>query len=270
MTFKQIWNAGHGYNTPGKRSPDGMREYEFNRAVAQYCKQITDAEYIGVKSFFTHSDSRDVPLEERTNFANKIGADCYTSIHANAYGSGWTGANGIETYAHTFRSTEEYALAYRVQRELIIATGLTDRGVKLADFHELRETKMTAILLELGFMTNKGDSKWLRSETYRKTVAEAIVKAHAEFFRWQRKPVVKAATLESFEEEEDIMSQKFDPTVGAIYNSVITVLARFEKKDPALAEVWRKKFLDGEMTLSDAIGILYVAVDRGYIVGKSE
>jgi N-acetylmuramoyl-L-alanine amidase len=269
MAFKQIWNAGHGYNTPGKRSPDGMREYEFNRAVANYCKQFTDERYVGVKSIFTHSDSRDVPLNERTDLANKIGADCYTSIHANASGTGWNIANGIETYVHPLRTTKENALAIQVQRELIAATNLTNRGVKVADFHELRETKMVAILLELGFMTNRNDAKLLRSETYRKTVAEAIVRAHAKFFGWQRKTLVMAATTENLKEEDvDIMSQKFEPTVGAINDSVKTVLARFEQKDPALAKTWRAKFDKGELTISDAVGLLYVAVERGYITGK--
>jgi N-acetylmuramoyl-L-alanine amidase len=68
--------------------------------------------------------------------------------------------------------------------------------------------------------------------------------------------------------EDDIMSQEFKPTVGAINDSVKTVLARFEQKDPALAASWRKKFNDGELTISDAVGLLYVAVERGYIVGE--
>jgi N-acetylmuramoyl-L-alanine amidase len=65
--------------------------------------------------------------------------------------------------------------------------------------------------------------------------------------------------------EEDIMSQTFQPSVGAINESVKTVLARFEQKDPALAKVWRDKFNKGELTISDAVGLLYVAVERGYI-----
>ena len=69
-------------------------------------------------------------------------------------------------------------------------------------------------------------------------------------------------------EEEDIMSQKFEPSVGAINDSVKVALARFEQKDPALSATWRKKFDNGEMTLSDALGLLYVAVERGYITGK--
>jgi len=72
----------------------------------------------------------------------------------------------------------------------------------------------------------------------------------------------------SNEEEGDIMAQEFKPSVGAINDSVKTVLARFEQKDPALAASWRKKFNDGELTISDAVGLLYVAVERGYIVGE--
>ena len=89
--MKIMLNAGHGYNTPGKRSPDGMGEYEFNRAVANHAKRLL-AEYKDVTVYFAHSDSRDVPLQERTNNANRLKVDVYVSIHANAAGNGWDSA----------------------------------------------------------------------------------------------------------------------------------------------------------------------------------
>lgn len=185
--MKVMLDAGHGYNTPGKRSPDGMREYEFNRAVANYARSHFQ-DYQNVTVYFAHSDDRDVPLQERTNRANSLNVDIYISIHANAYGNGgWTSPSGIETYVYTSRPPIAYQLAQKVQRNLVAATGLPDRGVKTADFHVLRATKMDAILAECGFMTNQNDMKLLRSEEYRKTVAEAIVKAVAEQFNLKRK-----------------------------------------------------------------------------------
>ncbi|WP_353654036.1 N-acetylmuramoyl-L-alanine amidase [Bacillus sp. ISL-55] len=184
---KIMLDAGHGYNTPGKRSPDGMREYEFNRAVANYAKQLL-ADYKNVTVYFSHSDQRDVSLKARTDKANSLNVDIFVSIHANAFGGGgWSNVGGIETFVYPTRPPVAYQLAQKIQRHLVIATGLDNRGVKTADFHVLRETKMDAVLVECGFMTNRNEIKLLRSETYRKTIAEGIVKALAEQFKLQRK-----------------------------------------------------------------------------------
>ena len=174
--MKIMIDAGHGYKTPGKSSPDGMKEYEFNRSVAQYLKDIlTDYQ---TSIFFAHSDSLDVPLKDRTTQANTLGAILYVSIHANAAGNGdWHKAEGIETYVHTSKPEEAFSLASKIQKRLVAATGLEDRGVKTADFHVLRETKMTAILIECGFMTNENEIRLLKSEYYRKKCAQAIAEA---------------------------------------------------------------------------------------------
>jgi N-acetylmuramoyl-L-alanine amidase len=185
--MKIMLDAGHGYNTPGKRSPDGMREYEFTRAVALYARSLFQ-NYQNTTVYFAHSDDRDVPLQERTNKANSLNVDVFVSIHANAFGSGgWTSPSGIETYVYTSRPPIATQLAQKIQRNLIAETGLPDRGVKTANFHVLRETRMDAVLIECGFMTSQNDIKLLRSEAYRRTVAEAIVNAVASQFNLNRK-----------------------------------------------------------------------------------
>jgi len=190
IVMKFMLDAGHGYSTPGKRSPDGMREYEFSSAVANYARQLL-VNYKNVTVYFSHSDQEDVSLRERTDKANRLDVDIFVSIHANAYGSGgWNNAGGIETYVYPTKPPLAYELAQKIQRNLVLSTGLENRGVKTADFHVLRETKMDAVLAECGFMTNQEEVKLLRSETYRKTVAEAIVKALVDQFKLQ--PISKA------------------------------------------------------------------------------
>lgn len=191
--MKIVLDAGHGYNTPGKRSPDGLREYEFTRSVANYAKRLLDT-YQNVTVYFSHSDERDVPLDARTDYANRVKADLFVSIHANAYGSNWNSANGIETYVYVTKPPIAYALAQKVQRNLINATGLRNRGVKTADFHVLRETTMDAILCELGFYTNPDEIKLIRSEDYRKTCAEAIVKGIVEQFKLVKEKTSSTST----------------------------------------------------------------------------
>lgn len=176
-------DAGHGFDTAGKRTPDGlMHEYEFTREVAAYAKSFL-ANYQGVAVYLAHSDSEDVPLQQRTNKANSLPADVYVSIHANAYGSNWSEAEGIETYVYVTKPQEALELANKIQKNIVIATGLKDRGVKTADFHVLRETTMTAVLIECGFMTNHREAALLKSDDYRRACAEAIVKGLAEQYR---------------------------------------------------------------------------------------
>ncbi|MDF2904244.1 MAG: N-acetylmuramoyl-L-alanine amidase CwlC [Bacillus sp. (in: firmicutes)] len=185
--MKIMLDAGHGYNTAGKASPDGMREYEFNRACAAYAKAFLEG-YQNVTVYYAHSDQTDVPLQQRTNSANNLKVDFYVSIHANAYGTSWNNAGGIETYVYITKPPVALAAAQKIQNHLIAETGLQNRGVKTADFHVLRETNMDAVLVECGFMTNPEEIKLLRSEDYRRTCADAIVKGVAEQFGLAKKP----------------------------------------------------------------------------------
>jgi N-acetylmuramoyl-L-alanine amidase len=198
-----VIDAGHGPETPGKRSPDGsLREYQFNSAVARYVADALLHGYEGVDILMTHDDSRDVPLKERTDRANAWKADLFVSIHANAYGDGgWNSAQGIETFVHETRPPAAVALANAVQRQLIRATGRPDRGVKSANFHVLRETRMTAILVECGFMTNQEEAALLKTDTYRRKCAEAIVAGIVETYGLRPKQPAQAPTAKDWRAE---------------------------------------------------------------------
>lgn len=190
---KIMLDAGHGYNTPGKRSPDGMKEYEFNRAVAIYANQLL-GQYQNVVVSFPHGDDRDVPLQERTDRANAMGADAYVSIHANAFGAGgFNHVSGIESFIHPRAGADTVAFANVIHSEIVAACGLSNRGVKKADFHVLRETKMMAVLVEFGFMTNLNDLEKLKSDAHRRICAGALVAGLAKQFNLVKKPIPKPA-----------------------------------------------------------------------------
>ena len=188
MKLKIAIDAGHGYETPGKRTVDGMKEYEFNCAVANEMRKLL-SNYEGVTILFTHSDQRDVPLHERTTKANREKVDVFLSIHANAHGNGkeWTSAEGIETYVYTSKPKAATGLAQMVQHELIQSTKRKNRGVKTANFHVLKATSMTAILCECGFMTNKAEAALLRSPSYRAACAQAIVRGMEKYYKLSKR-----------------------------------------------------------------------------------
>jgi len=83
----------------------------------------------------------------------------------------------VETAAHHESST----LAEAVHTSIIRVTGRGDRGVKQAPFAVLDGAIMPAVLVELGFISNKSDEKWLSSKKGVATAARSIALGIADF-----------------------------------------------------------------------------------------
>lgn len=193
--MKIMLDAGHGLNTIGKETPDGMKEFEFNAAVAEYAKGILSNFLCEILFAHDPTGKIDIPLSKRTDYANRAGADVFVSIHANAFGpGGWNNVQGIETFVHTKKPQIALNLANLVQKKLLEATGRSSRGVKAADFHVLRENTMTAILAECGFMTNQEEAALLKSDEYRRKCAKAIAESLIEFYNLKPKVVKQVTT----------------------------------------------------------------------------
>ena len=119
----------------------------------------------------TRSDDRFIPLAERAAVANRLGVQCFVSVHINSAPT--PSAHGTETFA--FRSaTPAERLARAVQDRLVAALGLRDRGVKFASFQVLRDTRMPAALTEVAFINNPDEEAMLRDPDFRDSAATAI------------------------------------------------------------------------------------------------
>lgn len=169
---------GHGYNTPGKRTPpfpqtgQVIREWEFNHPTARKLKELLEQD--GYKVIMVSDTVEDTPLKSRTTKANNAKVDLYISIHYNALQGTWGTHGGIETFHHP-NSTNGKRLAELVQAELIKSTNLRNRGVKEANFQVLRETNIPSILVEAGFMDNLNEAKLMLDVEYQNKVAKAIL-----------------------------------------------------------------------------------------------
>lgn len=177
---KIVLDAGHGINTPGKRSPADEREWSFNDAVLRACAAHLRT-YIGVSILRVDDASgrTDVPLQTRVNRANAWGADIYVSIHHNANTARWGSWGGVETFVYPTASKASVALANAVQPRIVSAMGLRDRGVKRANLHVLRATNMPAILTEGGFMDSTTDIVAMRDSARMKAQGIAIAEGIA-------------------------------------------------------------------------------------------
>jgi N-acetylmuramoyl-L-alanine amidase len=182
-------DAGHGVSPAGngfKETPKPVpkygrivKEYEFNKPTAQYLKEALERQ--GHTVVWTGADypSPNGPaLSARCQKANAAGCDLFISIHYNA-----GGGHGVETYIYG-RGGNAEKLAKQVQPELVKVRNQLDRGVKVANFAVLRETKMPAILCECGFMDDpRGiEQGWMLDKAFQKGVAEAICKGVQDYY----------------------------------------------------------------------------------------
>ena len=96
-------------------------------------------------------------LAARVNDANNWGADYFLSLHANS--SEISSASGTEAFVYRRNSAAE-DLADDLVLRITEATGLADRGVfARPGLYVLRKTRMPAVLVELGFITNRRDAE---------------------------------------------------------------------------------------------------------------
>ena len=97
-------------------------------------------------------------LTARVNLANSWGADVFLSLHTNAAVN--TNATGCETLIYSKRATVAYGLATDIVEELSLVTGLKNRGViERPGLYVLARTKMPAVLVEMGFISNALDAE---------------------------------------------------------------------------------------------------------------
>lgn len=191
-------DMGHGQFTPGKRSPwlnpekGILYEYLFNREVGETL--MVELDGIPSLSCVMTVDTiktSDV-LNRRVNFANGIIKDhpnrryLFLSIHANAWGSGWTTANGVETFAAINSSQNSIRAAKIFQKNLVEYTGLRDRcqplGYKTANFYVLRETICPAVLVECGFYTNIQEVEFLHSKAGKERIVSSLKESVLDYF----------------------------------------------------------------------------------------
>lgn len=196
--FKIALGAGHGAKTAGKRcwkslDPRETREWFLNDRICDYVESyLKDYEgYALLRLDDSDDGADDIALPKRTSSANAWGADFYLSVHHNAGVLGGSGG-GIVAITHPKARAESVKWRDALYDALIAETGL--RGNRAtpkttSNLHVLRESKMPAVLLELGFMDSKTDVPIILTDKYAQGCARAIVKVLAERGKLTKKAV---------------------------------------------------------------------------------
>lgn len=187
--FKLALNAGHYKGTTGKRvlkslDPNETREWVLNNRVADRVEQLMKQNYTGYQLLRVDDTTgeTDVLLQKRTDAANQWQADLYLSIHHNAGINGGKGG-GIVAIVYTDPQNESVQWQKALYEELIRQTGLKgDREEPLArqNLHEVRQTRMPAVVLELGFMDSSADVPAILTDKCADQCAASIVRVIAQ------------------------------------------------------------------------------------------
>ena len=176
--FLVVIDPGHGGPDPGAIGIGGIRETDVVLEVSKIVKNLLSEK--GVKVRLTRKNEVDLDLPPRVSFANNTDADIFVSIHANASRGKRRDINGLETFY--YRGWRGRLLAKKIQKQILrVSPGSPDRGVKQGRFYVIKNTRMPAVLVEIGFLTGRLDARRLEKTSHRKRIAYAIAKGILEY-----------------------------------------------------------------------------------------
>jgi len=211
---KIVIDPGHGGKDPGAIGKGGIREKDLVLDIAQRLKRILRSQ--GYEVVMTRDSDEFIPLSRRSDIANRAKADLFVSIHANANRSRWirgfevyhprdkseevipklvsdrdslrllndlqisrssqNAKSIVLDLIYTQNQADAVNLAQCISNSADRDLEVRARGVKAASFYVLRNTQIPAILIEIGYITNTKEAKYLKSDFYRRDVVDSIAK----------------------------------------------------------------------------------------------
>ena len=214
-----VIDPGHGGKDSGATGHKGLKEKDVALQISLELKRVLES--AGLAAKLTRTKDEFVALEERTAMANRLNADIFLSIHANAHDD--SRVHGVESY-YLDSTNDKYALRVasvenKVREERVseiqialaqvssklytsdskrIAGNITDAlskvakrktgrtrnlGVKPSLFYVLLGARMPAVLVEASFVTNAKDAKMLGSKNGTKAMGKAIGEAVLDYLK---------------------------------------------------------------------------------------
>jgi len=176
-----VVDPGHGGTDPGAISPNiKLKEKDVVLDVSLKLRNLLEAN--GFKVYMTRDNDEYIGLYDRATIANELGAHAFVSIHANAHDD--RTVEGIQVlYYPDDGSRGNYKFATYMMDALTKGLDAANKGIiQRPNLVVTRETKMPAVLLELGFLTNSKEENLLNTDSYRTLAAEAILDGLIKYF----------------------------------------------------------------------------------------
>lgn len=179
-------DAGHGLNTPGKQTPDGIKEWTLNDNVRDKVIDILKPYRVSIINVDDNDGRVDETLADRLSKYIDAGVDVFVSIHHNAFTGTWNGATGVEVYVDRQCTEKDLELADTIYNRMVEYTGLKGRGIKRANYKVIHQNFIPAVLCEGGFMDGTRDYEFVTSEAGQNAYAKAIAEGLIEFLRLEQ------------------------------------------------------------------------------------
>ena len=215
-----IIDPGHGGKDPGALGKNGIKEKDVMLKLAKIlADRVRDD--LKCEAILTRTSDTFLPLEDRTAIANTKKGDLFISLHTNAHRD--RRVNGIETYIlnialdedamnlaarENATSTKNIGDLQMILNDLMLNTKINEsgrlaqfvhkglmkelrkgykrvnsRGVRQAPFYVLIGAEMPAVLVEVGYITNKIENGRLCSPAYLNRTADGIVKGIGSYIK---------------------------------------------------------------------------------------
>lgn len=171
-----VLDPGHGGNDIGASGQNGTIEKEVTLDTA---RKVKDAlEQAGAKVLLTRNADEYISLTDRVLYASKNKADIFISIHYDAFET--NDVHGMTTY---YYNKSDKKIAENIHSHLTMQNiSSKDRGLSYGDYHVLRESKIPAVLLELGYISNEEDENRMITTSFQSKVATGIVEGIIDYF----------------------------------------------------------------------------------------
>ena len=167
-----VIDAAHGGYDFGATS-NSINEKQIVEQIANKIKALNKNENVVIH--FTRSSDVFVPLQERSNIANAIKPDLVLSLHVNS--SKNQDKSGVEFFVYKDSKWYEESnnLAVKLSSEFAKNNSLTIGEIKNAPFYILKYATTPTVLVELGYLSNENDKKYLTDDKEQNKIAENIL-----------------------------------------------------------------------------------------------
>jgi len=229
---KLVLDAGHGFPTPGKRTPNGangvVREWTMNDNVCNYIAEFLRDHDVEITRVDDTSGKTDVAVQTRTNRINTIKPDLFVSIHHNANTGNWGTWTYVVGFYH-YKKPRDKDLAATFAAEVSKQTGIRNNGAWSDDriypgagYHMIRETNaaIPSVLIEGGFMDSSNDYPIITSDKGQRAYAQAVANVCISFLGLQKKnsggePIMGKSALSPDKMAAFLLSKNPNPLLSA-------------------------------------------------------
>lgn len=180
-----VIDPGHGGKDPGTTGFSGSYEKDINLEIVKKLKKKLKSD--GYRVISTRDNDESVDNLLRAEIANKKRARVFISIHGNSMEDN-SSIDGIQVLYYPDREStigdlNNDEFAQTMMTSLVNGTGAADKGIiEREDLIVLNQTKMPAIIIECGFLSNGNEEKLLLTDDYQNKIVDSIIEGLKNYF----------------------------------------------------------------------------------------